>query len=949
MAPRRWLWPCADSQVLRLPAYQKPSLHACLVHPHSPADVLVSDSDDDLDDDHHVVKRRRIEAIAHSFLAGQPIFIPSARLKGPFPVDRDLSICHEPFSSPVQPPPVLAADTFIRRKQKRPRRQPTPEPVPTPSKAPQSSPAPLDDRPAHKPVQSAKQKSLRFNLPSSAKSLSNHVAPTLSNIVAVDNAPSQSRDSPSQSRDSPNLPPSSANHSQPTPSSAAPIPDTSFLSPTPSPSKDTFHEPSPSKVGSVLRQRPASHLNKIEEAPSSLRKQSAVKKNKQLATKMYRASATFDASSPFMYRKSAPQPKKAAKPVKSRSAEHVSDRPIPAVEETNPPDSLEKRRLVLFESSMDVPTSKPPHPSPVAASITHSPALPEQEIVPAINMSFGQESLGMHFDIINHFNHDALPKLLAERRHTTTDGPLPEVRDENMSANTDLPPLDFEGGPLGADDVFSMWTESDWLHHVQSKRGFRAINAEPVSTDMHDAALPAKGQTEEDDNHDNDQTGSIDVGPHESAQELRAEATGELVDEPVDDTIVDHSEAEDPVDELPYISTQAAMQDAHRALFDASSPLQSQEGAVEVLPVETPPKQMTSPPSSPVHTITPFHQFNAEIATDTQAPLPNTQALFNGFYSPIKLSAKKPRALKRASFVPSVIHEDVGTTVASVLSLAKEDGDIAADENGQDKSELEPSNTPPSSAVNQALSPPQSLRNSSNSPDVIASQLSSIVTRESKGPVFPALHKDSIRLSDILQSVSSQRGIDVSSLFSQDTPTASSKSASKSVSRKGRKSARSSLTKRPRSSLPKPLPEKRVGMRKSLRLSLSQPNRQMEGDYDPEYETEEMIPVSQPNPTLADLGQSFGSRSSTIADGSSTIPDPSLAFNHLQKNGTPASGNALSTHANAPQSTGLLSSFQPAQRHRSSLTDLDSTIEDLQQTFLQQWDVETAMHNPAAA
>ncbi|KAG9755655.1 hypothetical protein KCU73_g5305, partial [Aureobasidium melanogenum] len=62
MAPRRWLWPCSDSHVLRLPAYQKPELQACLIHPENPDHILVDDSDDDLDDDFHSAKRRRIES-----------------------------------------------------------------------------------------------------------------------------------------------------------------------------------------------------------------------------------------------------------------------------------------------------------------------------------------------------------------------------------------------------------------------------------------------------------------------------------------------------------------------------------------------------------------------------------------------------------------------------------------------------------------------------------------------------------------------------------------------------------------------------------------------------------------------------------------------------------------------------------------------------------------------
>jgi hypothetical protein len=202
MAPRRWLWPCSDSHVLRLPVYQKPSLQACLVHPEHPDQVLVVDSDD-VDYDLHSAKRRRIESIAHAFLNGQPIYIPSATLKGPFPADRDLSICHDPLSSPdprsVSPPPTVTADSFIRR---RPEHNPLPKSI---------SPDP------------ATTKSLRFNLPSSAVSAPPTDLPPLPKFIAINKPLLQTRHTQDQL-------PSSTAQSRSFSSSRVRIPDTDFIS-----------------------------------------------------------------------------------------------------------------------------------------------------------------------------------------------------------------------------------------------------------------------------------------------------------------------------------------------------------------------------------------------------------------------------------------------------------------------------------------------------------------------------------------------------------------------------------------------------------------------------------------------------------------------------------------------------------------------------------------------
>ncbi|KAI4721771.1 hypothetical protein E4T48_02061 [Aureobasidium sp. EXF-10727] len=953
MAPRRWLWPCSDSHVLRLPAYQKPTLQACLIHPEDPDQVLVDDSDDDLDDAFHSAKRRRIEAIAHAFLNGQPIYIPSARLKGPFPADRDLSLCHDLVSSPdarpVSPPPTVTAKSFIRRRTEHLRpKSVTPEPALTPSKSRPSSPAVLENpvsRPqsSHQPAHPATNKSLRFNLPSSAVSAtSTTVLPPLPKFIAINKPPSQSRRTPNQL-------PSSTAPSRSLSSPRVRIPDTDFISPSPSPSKNDI---SPSKAV-ALRQRPASSLNRIEKAPSSSHKLSSVKKNKRPTKRVYQAATTFDTTSPFIYRKNAAQPRKTSDQSREKSVvpEAVPVEPEQARIElsttsrhSRTPVSPEKRNHVLFQSSPDVPNPKPSHALSTAIEPEQSLEHPRHDFVPAINMSFGQESLGMDFDILNHYN-GSLPAPSAK-----TTGTDDNVRDQQLPASTAVPNLDTE---VNQSDTSKAQVQETEVREALSKNLHEA----------EDLASPPTGEN-----------GPI-VGP---AENISSRVTGDFMDQPVEDTVIeDVAELEgDFGDELPYVSTQAAMQDAHRALFDASSPLQPEEERVE-LPFETPAKQVTSPPSSPVHTITPFHQFNAELTTETQAPLPNTQALFDGFYSPIKLSAKRPRITKRASFAPSVILEDVDDTITSIfdfpedgvvhensLNREHEQNELPSNDQGQSPSQDLPSpiehqdQTHPPLSRDPARSPslhrepaevpsPTDPANRSESPDFIPSQKPPASTRESTGHVLPTLPQDSVSLSEVLSFVSQRRGIDVDTLLSQATPTSSSRSVNKKVHTSARSSAakkrssrakpRSSQSRRPRSSLSSSVPEQRVGQRRSTRLSLSQPIPQTDGVYDDDFDNETDVdgpPATQPCPTFVGTGRSFASISFGVPDGSSTIPDPSLAFNHAQQNATPVLEKLATTPCSEPQSTEPMSSFQHAQKQYSSLTDLDSTMPDMPQTFL---------------
>ena len=699
----------------------------------------------------------------------------------------------------------------------------------------------------------------------------------------------------------------------------------------------------------MLRQRPASSLNRLEKAPPSAHKLQSVKKNNRPIKRVYQAAAAPN-TSPFIYRKNALQSRKPSASSRQKSIEpdlapvepeDVVIQPSTTARQSRTPVSPEQHHHVLFGPSPNISNAESSNAPSTAVQPECSPERPSRDLVPAINMSFGQESLGMNFDIVNHF-HASLP--------------APSIENEviNVNQGNQQPPtatvtwnLDTEIPPQNTSNVLINGTE---------KPEFT-----PRDEDTVDGVAASRPDEER---------GMM----HGSAAKASWEPTCDPVDDAMEDTVIDDLAAEENLaDELPYISTQAAMQDAHRALFDASSPVQPPEERFE-LPVETPAKNGTSPPPSPVHAITPFHQFNAEFTTDTQAPLPNTQALFDGFYSPIKLSARKPSTTKRASFVPSVILEDADDTVASVLDFS-ENGD--AREINHDGVDLEQNDDPTNgqhlSPDQSVLSPaedhgrtsasllpgdlirpssPQSSAGRSDSPDIILSQRPPASTREPVRHSLPALQTEAVSLSEMLDFVSKRRGIDVDTLLSQATPTSSSRSANNNGRESGRSSRikpRSSLSKpgssqskRPRSALPKSLPERRVGQRRSTRLSLSQPNPQVDGTNDDDEETDFDIDgpsatqpqLTQPRLSFAGLNNSFALVSFGVPDGSSTIPDPSLAFNHAQQNATPASEKLAMTPGSAPRSTGPMSSFQHAQKQYSSLTDLDSTMPDLPQTFM---------------
>ncbi|KAK5002756.1 hypothetical protein LTR28_011027, partial [Elasticomyces elasticus] len=82
---RRWLWPASESKFLQHPVhcvlqYEELALKS--------SDILVPDSDDELNPSERATKRRRIEKIGQNYLEGRSLVIQSAALRGTFNVEQ---------------------------------------------------------------------------------------------------------------------------------------------------------------------------------------------------------------------------------------------------------------------------------------------------------------------------------------------------------------------------------------------------------------------------------------------------------------------------------------------------------------------------------------------------------------------------------------------------------------------------------------------------------------------------------------------------------------------------------------------------------------------------------------------------------------------------------------------------------------------------------------------
>lgn len=90
---RRWLWPASDSQFLRHENYRNVSYEAIS---YRSSDLLLPRSETEVDADARRAKRRKITALANSYLAGRPLFIASASLRGPFSGTEEQTYANKP-------------------------------------------------------------------------------------------------------------------------------------------------------------------------------------------------------------------------------------------------------------------------------------------------------------------------------------------------------------------------------------------------------------------------------------------------------------------------------------------------------------------------------------------------------------------------------------------------------------------------------------------------------------------------------------------------------------------------------------------------------------------------------------------------------------------------------------------------------------------------------------
>ncbi|KAF2152525.1 hypothetical protein K461DRAFT_313202 [Myriangium duriaei CBS 260.36] len=102
---QRWLWPSSESRFLKHGSYCNFSYTSYIPNP---SDILLPGSDDEADEQFKKAKRRRITKLGRAYLAGQPLLIPSAILKGPFGVRsmEDMDIDESDSALPVLHPPA---------------------------------------------------------------------------------------------------------------------------------------------------------------------------------------------------------------------------------------------------------------------------------------------------------------------------------------------------------------------------------------------------------------------------------------------------------------------------------------------------------------------------------------------------------------------------------------------------------------------------------------------------------------------------------------------------------------------------------------------------------------------------------------------------------------------------------------------------------------------------
>ncbi|KAJ9632512.1 mitotic fidelity of chromosome transmission- protein [Taxawa tesnikishii (nom. ined.)] len=254
------------------------------------------------------------------------------------------------------------------------------------------------------------------------------------------------------------------------------------------------------------------------------------------------------------------------------------------------PESKRKRK------TLDPSAPQAPLVTPSALTLLQVPTTVATP-APAIDMSFNDGSLEMNFELINKYTNSIIPASAhGENRRKSVASEIRRVM--RLSGASFMGTPGDSGSPEGSP--------------MRSP-----ANSGPVADTL---VVTSKGH-----------------GPmHGGADETYATARK--------DTNV--------LGNFPELSTQAAMQEAQRALWDDFvSPEKAFDPPVKA--AHKTPARISEPPGDAV---TPFAAFNAQLliqpTTASPAPMVSTQALFDA-YTPIVSTTKKQQPKKRASFAPS--------------------------------------------------------------------------------------------------------------------------------------------------------------------------------------------------------------------------------------------------------------------------------------------------------
>lgn len=597
-------------------------------------------------------------------------------------------------------------------------------------------------------------------------------------------------------------------------------------------------------------------------------------------------------ASPFVFRKAASDDK-ANTPV-AESALSKSKKP--------------KGRKILFDSSMDLqkPSVLQSHPSsneeagPVA-EINGEPNLQTSDAVPAIDMSFHQESLGVHFDLIDRFTNSIIPVTGTLRKKKSVSDELRKAMRES-----------------GASLV------GDYPRRTSSTHDLPAKSASPISASKADVGSPKDTV--------------------ESTQDCVAEEAGDT---------------DQVVEDFPYFSTQAAMAQAHRNLIGSSPVKAIADDSVAI--DETP---ISPSGESPVNTIKTFQDFNEEMAittaTQVSMPMPSTQALLE-MYSPIVQSTEK-EGRKKAMFITSsaLDHEGVDARLAQravdasayVSNPSKAGTELPSDASAKYcdvRSSMSPDTLPPSQKSGSQLT--QKVRRQSLHPpsgSVSLSEVFDCVSTQRGGRKLnhkTLLSQESLRQSPRESSQSKKRNKTV-------RPRRSLRSSLRSCN-----SLAQDWGVAPPSSAP-PTSKSRFSLIGSTTIADG-----FNDDTGDEIVVNTQQPPSSTMPNMrCELSQPSQSGSTTIPDELvtdtylpqfSTLPDGRADRGQSQGNRTQLNSELtpLPLHGTRPESTPgqsgrpterAHSSYQLAQRMYGKDVDLDTTIDELTASVLTPWDLDTA-------